>query len=396
MGPLVPDIIGYELNLVIAIFIGMAFGFILEQAGFSSSRKLVGLFYGYDFTVLRVFFIAGVTAMLGIIALNHFGLLDMSLVYINPTFLWSAIVGGVIMGLGFVIGGFCPGTSVCAAAIGKIDAFLFIAGSMLGVWLFAEGYPLWEALYKSANWGYVQMFTTLGISSSLFAFLLTAMAVSAFWAVSLIEKKVSGHPGVELRHKRFYIICSLAALALGLAAFRMPDRKQMMLHYAETADHTNVALMSVDELAFRLIDQDDRLQIFNVISDEDADSLILPRSTMVTLESLFDRDMEQKLALSKSLNVFVAGDEAPALRAAILAQRLGHENIYVLQGGLDQFRRNILHFMPPTTGTPYEWPDALRFRQQASMMLPPLVAEYKRSLTGVPVKKERKRVLGGC
>ena len=56
MGPLVPDIIGNELNLVAALFIGIAFGFILEQAGFSTSKKLVGLFYGYDFTVLRVFF----------------------------------------------------------------------------------------------------------------------------------------------------------------------------------------------------------------------------------------------------------------------------------------------------------------------------------------------------
>ncbi|MDH7516705.1 MAG: YeeE/YedE thiosulfate transporter family protein, partial [Bacteroidota bacterium] len=121
MGPLVPDIISQNLNLVAALLIGIAFGAILEQAGFSSSRRLVGLFYGYDFTVLRVFFTAGVTAMAGIILLEHFGLIDINLVYINPLYLQSAIVGGLIMGLGFVIGGYCPGTSVCAAAIGKTD-----------------------------------------------------------------------------------------------------------------------------------------------------------------------------------------------------------------------------------------------------------------------------------
>ena len=115
MGPLVPDIIGPNLNFVFAIAIGVAFGWILEQAGFSTSRKLVGLFYGYDFTVLRVFFTGGVVAMFGVIALQHFGMLDINLIYINPTFIWSALVGGVIMGLGFVIGGFCPGTSICAA-----------------------------------------------------------------------------------------------------------------------------------------------------------------------------------------------------------------------------------------------------------------------------------------
>ena len=167
MGPLVPDIISNNLNLVAALLIGGLFGMILEQAGFSSTRKLVGLFYGYDFTVLRVFFTAGVTAMLGVITLDHFGLLDMSLVYINPTFLWSAIVGGLIMGLGFVLGGFCPGTAFCAAAIGKLDAMVFIGGAVLGWFFFAEAYPLFEGLYKAANWGSPQIFETLHISQGL-------------------------------------------------------------------------------------------------------------------------------------------------------------------------------------------------------------------------------------
>jgi hypothetical protein len=87
MGPLVPDIISNNLNFIVALVIGILFGAILEQAGFSTSKKLVGLFYGYDFTVLRVFFTAGLVAMIGVMGLAHFGLLDMSLVYINPTFL---------------------------------------------------------------------------------------------------------------------------------------------------------------------------------------------------------------------------------------------------------------------------------------------------------------------
>ncbi|MBN1926339.1 MAG: YeeE/YedE family protein, partial [Prolixibacteraceae bacterium] len=128
MGPLVPYIISEEFNLIVALLIGIGFGFILEQAGFSSTRKLVGLFYGYDFTVLRVFFTAGVTAMVGVLLLGHYGLLDLSVIYVNPTFLRSALIGGIIMGAGFIIGGFCPGTSVCAAAIGKIDGMLFVLG----------------------------------------------------------------------------------------------------------------------------------------------------------------------------------------------------------------------------------------------------------------------------
>ena len=133
MGPLVPLIISDEFDLVIAILLGFGFGFILEQSGFSTSKKLVGLFYGYDFVVLKVFFTAGVTAMIGVLAFSHFGLLDIDLVYVNPTFLKSAIVGGLVMGVGFIIGGFCPGTSLCATAIGKLDGLTFVLGSLFGI-----------------------------------------------------------------------------------------------------------------------------------------------------------------------------------------------------------------------------------------------------------------------
>src|SRR5690606_15184773 len=101
MGPLIPLLgISEEFNLLIAFIIGLGFGFVLEQAGFSSSRKLAGMFYGYDVTVLKVFFTAAITAMLGLIFFNHMGIIDMSIVYINPYYIQSAIVGGVIMGAG--------------------------------------------------------------------------------------------------------------------------------------------------------------------------------------------------------------------------------------------------------------------------------------------------------
>jgi len=170
MGPLVPFIISEEFSLVIALFLGIGFGFILEQAGFSSTKKLVGLFYGYDFTVLRVFFTAGITAMAGVLLLGHYGLLDLNVIYVNPTFLKSALLGGAIMGVGFIIGGFCPGTSVCALAIGKLDALAFVFGAILGVFAFIEGFPLLEGIYTSNNMGQVKISEFLGMSDILFGF----------------------------------------------------------------------------------------------------------------------------------------------------------------------------------------------------------------------------------
>jgi hypothetical protein len=190
MGPLsVNEIISENTNLFLAFIIGIGFGFVLEQSGFSSSRKLAGVFYGYDTVVLKVFFTAAITAMLGLLFFSLFGWIDLNLVYINPTYLTSAIVGGIIMGAGFIIGGYCPGTSFCGASIGKLDAFVFIGGLFIGVLIFGLGYNLWENMYLANNLGSPKVSETLGLSDGFFAFLLIIVALAMFWAAEWAEKQ---------------------------------------------------------------------------------------------------------------------------------------------------------------------------------------------------------------
>ncbi len=396
MGPLVPDIIGNELNFIVAIFIGIAFGFILEQAGFSTSKKLVGLFYGYDFTVLRVFFTAGVTAMLGVIMLGHFGLLDLSLIYVNPTFLWSALIGGAIMGLGFVIGGFCPGTSITAAAIGKIDAMIFVAGSFIGVLIFAEGYPVFEGLYKAAPWGYVRIFETMGVSQALFAFLLTFTAVGAFWFTTLIENKVNGKPNPEFRPARLYVGLTGMALLIGLTAFVMPDIRESYLADVENIKYVkdyNLKQTTSDELAFRLMDNDNSLRIIDVRPLEEYKKFSLPHSQSMTLKNLFLKDAKALLTVKRTKYVFIGDDELSSRKAAIIADRLGYDNISYLKGGLNEFKNEIINFKEQSELNTRDERDTNRFRKEASKVIPVLIEKNKTNI--VPVKKS-KRVLGGC
>ncbi len=180
-----------EITFVISFIIGIAFGFILEQAGFSSSRKLAGVFYGYDFVVVRVFFTAAITTMLGLIFLNYFGYLNFDDIFINSTYLWATAVGGAIMGLGFIIGGFCPGTSVCALAIGKIDAMIFVGGIFIGAFIFGEAYPIFKDIYMEGNLGRILIYDTLGISQGTFAFSMILIALIMFWGSYFIQKKIS-------------------------------------------------------------------------------------------------------------------------------------------------------------------------------------------------------------
>lgn len=190
MGPLsVYEIISANSNLLIAFIIGIGFGFVLESSGFSSSRKLVGMFYGYDTTVLKVFFTAAITAMLGTLFFSLFGWLDLSVIYINPTFLWSAILGGAVMGAGFVIGGFCPGTAFCALSIGKLDALAFVGGLFIGVIFFTEGYPLIEELYNANFLGDTLVSDSLGLTKGVFAVILIVAAFGMFWLGEWSEKK---------------------------------------------------------------------------------------------------------------------------------------------------------------------------------------------------------------
>ena len=189
MGPLSSLISMPEwLNLLIAIVIGIGFGFSLEQAGFSSSRKLAGMFYGYDTTVIKVFFTASIVALIGSQLLSFFGLLDLNMVFVNEFYVTASIVGGVIMGAGFIMGGFCPGTGLSALSIGKIDAMLFFAGGLTGAFLFAETYPLIQKMAMASYKGPLKIDEILGLSPGVFTFLLIVSAVIMFWLAEKSEK----------------------------------------------------------------------------------------------------------------------------------------------------------------------------------------------------------------
>lgn len=181
-------LLGDEASLIVAFLIGAGFGFFLERAGFGSARKLAAQFYFSDMAVFKVMFTAIVTALLGVTYLGWMGLLDLSLVYVAPTYLWSQIAGGLLLGVGFVIGGYCPGTSVVAVSTGRLDALFYAGGILTGVLLFAESFPSIQGLYEAGSMGAVTLPQALHVSHGVLTFAVVLAALAGFWVVERVEQ----------------------------------------------------------------------------------------------------------------------------------------------------------------------------------------------------------------
>jgi uncharacterized membrane protein YedE/YeeE len=186
---------GDNVSLIVAFVTGIAFGFVLERAGFGNVRKLTAQFYFTDLSVFKVMFTAIVTAMVGLFYLAWMGILDLSLVYLTPTFIVPQAVGGLLLGFGFVIGGYCPGTSGAAVATGKIDAVVFILGIMAGIVVFAELFPLIESFYNATPMGQITLPQLLNVPYGVVVFLVILMAVGGFAGATWVEKTMAARKG---------------------------------------------------------------------------------------------------------------------------------------------------------------------------------------------------------
>ena len=398
MGPLVPFILSNEFNLIIALIAGIGFGFVLEQAGFSSTKKLVGLFYGYDFTVLKVFFTAGVTAMIGVLLLAQWGLLDLSLIYINPTFLWSALLGGAIMGVGFIIGGFCPGTSICAASIGKLDGLAFVIGGGLGVILFAEGYPLLKNIYLSEAWGGVLMNEMLGMSKIMFAFLLTTVAFIAFYLTGLLENRVNGIPTAVNKNKKniYASAIGFAFIVLMVIALYPDSKSRMEAQINKTLDQKDFASASVpaDKLASEIINNYYRINIIDVRDSASFRAYHLPFAINIPFEKMDDRQWQKILDQKHKVNYFCADEAQMAAKAYLLAGYLGKAENFILAGSTLNFRKSFSDLTPPGADANKKEINTYNFRLKASADMKMLVDALKNSTE--PVIAKTTKIKGGC
>lgn len=182
------DLLGTPLGLLLSLVIGLGFGFWLERAGFGSSRKLTAIFYLRDFAVLKVMFSAMVTAALGLQLLAALGYVDLATLYVPESVLWPQLVGGLVFGLGFVAGGWCPGTAAVGLASGKLDALVFLVGACAGSLAFAGLQPQLGDFLQAGTCQIGSLPEQLGVSGPIGALVLAAVALVAFVGATKVEQ----------------------------------------------------------------------------------------------------------------------------------------------------------------------------------------------------------------
>ncbi len=180
------------IGLGVAVAVGIAFGFVLERAGFGRAQKLVGQFYGTEMVVFKVMFTAVLTAMVGTVVLGAAGILDLRAVSFNyPTYLWPMLVGGLLLGAGMIMSGYCPGTSIVATASGKLDGLFATLGVMVGGIAYAELLPHLGSFNESGKKGAFFLPDLLHVPRLGLAAVVVVVAVFAFKGAEKIERLVN-------------------------------------------------------------------------------------------------------------------------------------------------------------------------------------------------------------
>jgi len=173
---------------------GILFGYVLENAGFGSPLKLSAQFRLTDWSVFKVMFTAIVVAAFGLWALRVVGLLKPDVVSVPQALIMASAVGGALVGAGFAVGGYCPGTSMVGLSSGRIDALVFIVGLLAGTAAFSVFYG--PAIRSMMAIGAViegdTMTDAYGISEPILLAVLGVFLVVVFYVGAWFERRGPG------------------------------------------------------------------------------------------------------------------------------------------------------------------------------------------------------------
>jgi hypothetical protein len=121
------------MSLLAAILIGLGTGFVfgvaLEKSRVFEPGIIIGQMQFKNFIMLKVFLAAVITGLVVLAAMN--GLFGVKL-YLKPLVWGADIIGGLLLGVGIVLAGACPGTTLAQVGAGYRDAWFVLLGGIVG------------------------------------------------------------------------------------------------------------------------------------------------------------------------------------------------------------------------------------------------------------------------
>ena len=361
-------LVGKPLMYLVFALIGFGFGAVLEMSGFGNSKKLAAQFYFKDMTVLKVMFTAIITAMVLIFLMVGLGVLDFNQVWVNPTYLWPGIVGGLIMGVGFVIGGFCPGTSLVAAATFKIDGAFFVLGGLIGIFLFGETEQYFDAWWNSSYYGRVTLMDWLNLPTGVVVLGVVLMALGMFWAGEQLERKFGDPDKPKAPRWRLAGAAVLVAAAVGVILIGQPTTESKWTRIAPTKEQAlanREVQIHPGELLATMGDDALRVVVLDVRPESEYNLFHLHGSQNVQPEDL--AALIPELHAQQALNtifVTVSNDEVAATEAWKVLTAESIPNAYILEGGINNwiatFGQEEIAIRPTPTPAP-QGDDTLQF-----------------------------------
>jgi rhodanese-related sulfurtransferase len=341
------DALGAYGSNAVYFLIGIGFGTALEMSGFGNSTKLAAQFYFKDMTVLKVMFTAIVTAMLLVFLTSGLGWLDYDRVWVPPTYLWPGIIGGLIMGVGFIIGGFCPGTSLVAVATLKVDGLFFFLGVTFGIFIFGETVAEITGFWTSSDFGRWSIPEWLGLSTGVTVLGVVLMAIAMFGGAELSERFFGDEPrrsGAKvLRRLSMGLVCGgLLVLWIGQPTIadkwdRVATEKQLLL------DNREVQIEPA-ELLHLLSDNKINLLLIDVRSEASFNLFHLEGSRRYNIEELTGEVDELLREPPSTVIILTSEDEVRSTEAWKLLVAEDVPNVYLLEGGLNHWLEVFGHF----------------------------------------------------
>ena len=339
----------FPLNLVAAygagvadliyILLGFGFGFVLESAGFGNSRKLAAQFYFKELTVFKVMFTAIIVAMVLIFLAAALGYLDYRLIWVNPTYLWPGILGGLIMGVGFAIGGFCPGTSLVAMATLKLDGLFFVFGVLFGIFVFGDTVDFYDLFFNSSYMGRFTLPELFNMSYGSVVVLIVVAALLLLWGAEWVEAKVSGL-AMPKPNWRLAAAVALVMLAGLTATIGQPDfqrRWNMMAAVEQPRIGRREIYASPLEVVHLQNDRQIVVRLLDVRSQSDFNYFHIRDAERINSAAL--EPLAQRLVAEPANTVFilVGNDEQQATEVWKQLRGASVPSLYVLEGGINKW-----------------------------------------------------------